>query len=300
MDEPWADVDRAGEWLLGVAARVRPELVHVNSYAHAALPWNAPVLCVAHSCVHSWWRAVKREAAPAKYDEYRRRITAGLNAADLTAAPSHAMLRALAEEYGFSGESCVIPNARTPEQFRPAPVKEPLVLTCGRLWDEAKNVTAVDAVAATLSWPVYVAGDDRHPGGGSSQFAAARPLGTLGAAEIAHWLSRASVYALPARYEPFGLSALEAALSGCALVLGDIPSLREIWGDAALYVHAEDHAALRDTLERVIRSDALRSDLAERARQRARRYTPDRMVSGYVEAYARAERNHAARARVAA
>ncbi len=32
---------------------------------------------------------------------------------------------------------------------------------------------------------------------------------------------------LPARYEPFGLSVLEAALSGCALVLGDIPSLRE-------------------------------------------------------------------------
>ena len=33
-------------------------------------------------------------------------------------------------------------------------------------------------------------------------------------------LSAASVYVLPAKYEPFGLSVLEAALSGCALVLG--------------------------------------------------------------------------------
>ena len=43
-------------------------------------------------------------------------------------------------------------------------------------------------------------------------------------------MARASIYALPARYEPFGLSILEAALSGAALVLGDIPSLREVWG----------------------------------------------------------------------
>ena len=61
-------------------------------------------------------------------------------------------------------------------------------------------------------------------------------LGRLSAGELADWYARAAIYALPARYEPFGLSALEAALSGCALVLGDIPSLREIWGDAALFV----------------------------------------------------------------
>ena len=33
--------------------------------------------------------------------------------------------------------------------------------------------------------------------------------------------------------------------SGCALVLGDLPSLREVWGDAALYVRPDDHASAR-------------------------------------------------------
>src|SRR5690349_8796071 len=39
MEDPWDDVARTGEWLLGLAARAPPDLVHLNEYAHAALPW---------------------------------------------------------------------------------------------------------------------------------------------------------------------------------------------------------------------------------------------------------------------
>ena len=98
-------------------------------------------------------------------------------------------------------------------------------------------------------------------------------------------MSRAAVYALPARYEPFGLSALEAALSGCALVLGDVESLREVWGDAALYVPPGDAGALAETLNRVIRERELRETLSVAARERATRYTPERMVEGYASIY---------------
>ena len=44
-----------------------------------------------------------------------------------------------------------------------------------------------------------------------------------------------SIYVAASRYEPFGLAALEAALCGCAIVARDIPSLREVWGEAAVY-----------------------------------------------------------------
>ena len=65
MNEPWQDVDDAGDWLLGIARDFRPDVVHLNGYAHAALDWPAPVIVVAHSCVLSWWSAVKNCAAPA-------------------------------------------------------------------------------------------------------------------------------------------------------------------------------------------------------------------------------------------
>jgi glycosyltransferase involved in cell wall biosynthesis len=56
--------------------------------------------------------------------------------------------------------------------------------------------------------------------------------------------SRASIYAATARYEPLGMPLLEAAFSRCAIVANDIPSFREIWGDAALYFRTNDASSL--------------------------------------------------------
>ena len=107
----------------------------------------------------------------------------------------------------------------------------------------------------------------------------------LPATDLVSWMSRAAIYALPARYEPFGLSALEAALCGCALVLGDRPSLREIWGDAALYVDPADAAALERTVQMLIERTRLRDLMAGRALARARELTPRRMADGYHDTY---------------
>ena len=42
MEEPWDDVDDAGDWLLHVAQAFGPDVVHLNNYCHGGLPWNAP------------------------------------------------------------------------------------------------------------------------------------------------------------------------------------------------------------------------------------------------------------------
>src|SRR5690348_12181674 len=47
MQDPWSDVERAGDWLLALARREQPDLVHLNGYVHAALPWQMPVCVVA-------------------------------------------------------------------------------------------------------------------------------------------------------------------------------------------------------------------------------------------------------------
>jgi glycosyltransferase involved in cell wall biosynthesis len=194
------------------------------------------------------------------------------------------MLSALGEHYGLTSPSRVIWNGRAASPFPPCP-KEPFVLTAGRLWDEAKNVAAIERVAPCLSWPVYVAGESRHPTGSSRELTAAQQLGRLSAPVLAGWLARASIYVLPARYEPFGLSVLEAALAGCALVLGDIASLRELWDGAAIFVGPDDPTALQRCLQRLIADPAEVSELASRARARAVEYTPERMATSYHSAY---------------
>lgn len=283
MQDPWNEVALAGQWLLGLQERVQPDLVHLNGYVHGTLPWRAPVIVVGHSCVLSWWMAVRGEPAPELWGTYRVKVTRGLHAADAVIAPSKAMASTLNQNYGPLNVR-VIPNGRNPELFRPGS-KEPFVLAVGRLWDEAKNIGALERIALGLTWPVVVAGDDKHPDGGIAEPKNVRYLGVLPVPALSGWFERASIYALPARYEPFGLSVLEAALAGCALVLGDIPSLRETWEDAAVFVSPNDSVSLRDAIEELIEDGERREALATCARARALQFTPERMAAAYYGAY---------------
>jgi len=284
MDDPWADINRAGEWLLQLEAQLQPDIVHLNGYVHAVLPWCTSTLIVGHSCVLSWWQAVKGKAAPGDWDRYRQAVTQGLQAAERVIAPSHAMLAALQQHYGPLPECKVIPNGRDSAQFRPGGKSE-IILSVGRLWDEAKNLSVLEQVASDLEWPIYVAGELRHPQGGAVEPEQVRLLGRLSPPALIPWLAQAAIYALPARYEPFGLSILEAGLAGCALVLGDIPSLREIWGEAALFVPPDDIEALRHSLKGLIANPERRKILAVKARDRALKFTSQRMAAGYLEVY---------------
>jgi glycosyltransferase involved in cell wall biosynthesis len=284
MENPWSDVERAGDWLLGLEEAVLPDVVHLNSYVHGALSWHSPTLVVGHSCVSSWWEAVKGQAAPASWQYYRDLVARGLHAADLVLAPTQAMLSALEQHYGRLRRGRVVPNGRDPALFAPAD-KQPFILAVGRLWDEAKNIEMLDTVAPSLSWPIYVAGEERHLVAGRVHYRSLRPLGRLSSPLLASRLSRAAIYALPARYEPFGLSVLEAGLAGCALVLGDIPSLRETWDGAAQFVPPDDAETLRKTLQTLIQNPSELAWFAAAARERALQYSPERMLIGYLGAY---------------
>jgi glycosyltransferase involved in cell wall biosynthesis len=283
MDEPWADVDRASRWLLDLERALQPDVVHLNGFCHGPLSWRAPIVMAGHSCVRSWWRAVHGADAPSGWDEYSRRVKAGLQSAARVAAPTTAMAAELERDYGPLPEMRVIPNGR---DFTPAVLpRRPLVFSAGRVWDEAKNIDTLCAAAAEISWPVYVAGDHRHPRGHCAASGYVHYLGRLDAAQVRQWFARASIYALPARYEPFGLSVLEAARSGCALVLGDIRSLRENWNGAALFVPPDNRRAIAAAIQSLIDDEPLRNDLASRAIRRAQQFTVAAMTAGYLDAY---------------
>ena len=271
-DDPWEDVDRAGSWLLELEEELAPDVVHVNGYAHACLPWRAPVVVAAHSDVVSWWWAVHGCSPPERYEAYRSAVTAGLRAAEVVVAPTAAVVHDLERHYGLRGERVVVPNGSS---FVPAVAgKQPFVASLGRFWDQAKNLDALERARSASPWPLVIAGP------GSAH-------GPLARDDVRSLLAEASVFASPARYEPFGLGALEAARSGCALVLGDIPSQREIWADAALFVPPEEPDALASALRLLAHDDRLRARLAESARRRASKYTVDRMAAGYQAVYER-------------
>jgi glycosyltransferase involved in cell wall biosynthesis len=79
---------------------------------------------------------------------------------------------------------------------------------------------------------------------------------------------------------------LEAALAGCALVLSDIPTFRELWDGKAVFVELDDPATLRLAIEALIQDPHLRQTLAMRARRHALSLTPRRMALAYSRLYA--------------
>lgn len=267
MEQPWDDVREAGHWLLSLEEAFRPDVVHLNGLVQGALPFEAPRLSVVHSCVLSWWEAVKGEAAPDSWSHYREEVRRSLRASDLVVAPSRAMLVEAERLYGPFREVAVVPNGGA--GVMPAE-KEPFVFAAGRMWDEAKNLAALSTVEC--AWPIEIAGE------GS-------PLGRLPRTEVVDRMSRAGIYALPAKYEPFGLSVLEAALAGCALVIGDLPSLRENWEGCALFVAPDDRGALEAALATLIGDPDLRRRLGLAARARGGELSLERFAQGYRELY---------------
>src|SRR5690606_26931323 len=238
---------------------------------------GAPKLVVGHSDVVSWWRAARLRDPPddAWHRRYRAWVRAGLAGAQAVAAPSSWMAEQLTEQYGVGGVR-VIHNARSAGRFRfrRRSRRERIVVAAGRLWDEGKGVVDLVGAAAVLGGDVQVilAGPEASPSG-MERFPVRAPgirwAGVLGASDLRRLLARAAVYAATSRYEPFGLAPLEAALAGCALVLSDIPTYRELWDGCAEFYPPGAAAALAGAIRGLMDDDGRRRALAEAARSRA-------------------------------
>jgi len=96
-------------------------------------------------------------------------------------------------------------------------------------------------------------------------------------------LARSSIYIATSIYEPFGMAPLEAALCGCAVVANDIPSLREVWGDDALYF--DGPRSLSVLLHQLNRDEQLLAQARRRSFARANEMTVQRMVDSYEALY---------------
>lgn len=295
MPDPWRDVTKAGDWLLELEEQFAPQVVHLNHYCHGSLPWTAPVLISAHGCVLSGWQAVHGEQSPHSWTRYHAEVAAGLRGANLVTASTRAALDSLTRLYApiprllhsqnvsHFPEFRTIPHGLDEACFRPMEKGES-IFCMGSPGDEGQNFEMLDAVAKKLPWPVVLAGK-RAAGAEATRDGGLRFLDSPGPLEVASQRGQAAVFAAPSRYEPFGFEAIKAALAGCALVLGDIPCLRETWGEAALFASPDDEKDFGAVLNAVVCDAELRRKMAGRARERALEMTPERMAEGMLECY---------------
>jgi len=279
MDEGQQDFGESCAYLTGLVKELKPDLLHLNQLCYGSLPVSVPRVVVAHGDLITWWKAVHgREPKQDKWLQwYREVVTRGLAQASVVVAPSMWMRDTIRESY-TRGRDTVIYSGRNPIFFNPYVGKDDSVLAVGRLLDVGKQVSLLTQHSHPL--PICIVGSD-IPVHGPSRVPIRADVklsidemnvalkGPQTEAQLRTLYSRASIYAATSRYEPFDMSAVEAAFSRCAIVANDIPAFREIWGDAVLYFHENDAASLASAIRRLSGQRDLCRTYANRAFQRA-------------------------------
>lgn len=102
-----------------------------------------------------------------------------------------------------------------------------------------------------------------------------RLLGWVTRAQLESLFSVAAAYVCPSLAEGFGLPVVDAMKRGVPVVASDIPVLREVGGDDAVYADARDPHALAAAVRAVLTDAALRDRLRDAGRARAERYSWD-------------------------
>ena len=295
MHDASDDVGITRELVAQVARHVRADIVHANQFAAACSNIDVPVVLTLHSDVLSWRKwTLGTLGVPPEWQSYAALVRMALRRADRVVSVSGFLAGEVSALYGIWREIDVVHNG-WPAPQPPAVVRERATVVAGRVWDAAKNIPLVhDAAQGWDPGTVYLAGDSAHPDGGTAMIPdALTPVGFLTRKDMDSLLGRSRVYISAARYDPFGLLPLQAALHGCTLLLSDIPSYREVWRDMATYFRSDDADDLRDkwrfALESAARYD--RNTALEHARAHL---SAEGMVEQYRHVYANARRAVAA------
>ncbi len=289
MEDAAEDLERSSELLRELAVRLQPNLLHANQFAYGLLSDTLPVLVTGHSDILSWWQSVHGGRVPdtGRMRGYVALVRAGLEHATRLSAPTAWMARELREQYAIDRHIEVIPNGRSPELFLPGHPQELQAITVGRAWDPGKCVILLEEIDVPV--PLLVAGEPAPPGETGSAGHSERGVHYLGkqnAHQLRELYSRTALYIGTSCYEPFGLAPLEAALSGCALVLSELPTLRELWGDAAAYFQPRNPRSLEAVVRRLAAEPQELAAMGARALRHAReQFTADAMVARHEALY---------------
>jgi len=269
--------------LISVARQFKPDVLQTNQYCFGALPLDIPKIIVAHSDVLSWAGCQGRRLDDSDWlRRYRALVTKGLAEADYIVAPTQWMLEALEQHFTMPHKRSVIANGRSVAASQLWPRKMQAV-TAGRIWDEAKNISIFRNMQSPV--PLLIAGE-LLPATDYDRPRFATFVGRLPEQKLLALFRESSIYICTSVYEPFGLAPLEAAQCGCAVVANDIPSLREVWQDAALYF--SDAASLTTLLHELSRSPELLHAAQQKSLAQAGLFTGERMVQHYLRLFRKA------------
>lgn len=101
--------------------------------------------------------------------------------------------------------------------------------------------------------------------------------------ELYELYARAQAFVYPSTFEGFGMPVLESLAAGIPTACADIPPLREVAGEAAIFFDPGDEDAIGTAIEQIMTEETLRARLAKVGPERARPFTWRRCAEKTLE-----------------
>jgi len=102
---------------------------------------------------------------------------------------------------------------------------------------------------------------------------------------LAELYGQAELYVFPSRVEGFGLPPLEAMSQSTPVACSDIPSLREILGNAAVYFPKDNPDEIAKVISEVINNPIKKTELINRGLEQIKHYSWEKMAKEIVNIY---------------
>jgi alpha-1,3-rhamnosyl/mannosyltransferase len=292
-------------WLPRFLKRERVDLYHSTNYMMPLIGMGRIKRVVTiHDLIPLMFRDHAPQAKKAKFFPIYKRLMHEVGArADLIVTVSESTKKDIVREMKVAEEKIVVTPEGVGPEYHPSATRHPTpgtphILYVGRR-DPYKNLPLLIEALAIVSKKVPTArlriigpADDRYP----EAPALAKMMGLndkidwigyVTPGQLIEEYRGASVFALPSRYEGFGLTVLEAMACGAPVVCSNVSSLPEVAGDAALLVPPGDLPALADAIARVLTDPRLAAALAEKSVAQAARFTWKKTADLTLDAYAR-------------
>ena len=269
-----------------LAERFEVDLIHLNRATQAAgLETQKPVVVMSHACLPTRYRALGKAAPLATLETHMQLNRQGISRADVVLAPSRSHGELMVASYGQIRNLRIVHNAASPSPYGVDRTQREGVVAFGRWRNEGSNGALLDRVAALIARPLTMIDSSIEPKEADFPIRHAFYDSALPTSEMLERVGKAEVFVSPSLYEPFGLGPISAAASRTPLVLADIPTYRELWEGAALFVSPHDPAAYAEAINRLLTERHLREILAQLASNRATRFTAVRQAAAMRAVY---------------
>lgn len=110
-------------------------------------------------------------------------------------------------------------------------------------------------------------------------------MGYLPTSKLKTIFQKASAYVFPSLSEGFGIPGLNAMAASLPVIAANIPTLKEIYGDAALYFDPRDPKDIAEKIHKILSDPQTRSFLIQKGNEQVKKYSWQKMATETLNVY---------------